>query len=116
MPSPAKAASAWPKCSSIRASKPGAFLRAAVLSASVCYAGCTHSPEKDAGATAIGTGVGALVCVATLFACPVVLAVGAGGGMLIRKYNVSRFNTCMRDAPRSRAGYRARREYCERQS
>lgn len=86
--------------------------RSVLLSASLCSAGCTSSPEKDVGATAVGTGVGALVCVATMIFCPVVLAVGAGGGMLIRKANVSQHDNCMRGAPRVAAGFRSRQEYC----
>jgi hypothetical protein len=88
--------------------------RAVVLSVSLCCAGCTNSPRKDVSAMAVGTGVGALVCVATLFACPVVLAAGAGGGMLIRKVNVTRQDQCMRAAPRNPGRFRARQEYCDR--
>jgi hypothetical protein len=90
----------------------GNLARAVLLSLTLCYAGCTSAPEKDVGATAIGTGVGVVVCVVTLFACPAVLAVGAGGGMLVRKYNVSRHETCMRDAPKNAKAFKAREEYC----
>ena|SRR3954452_16178005 len=87
--------------------------RAVVLSLSLCHAGCTSSPEKDAGATAVGAGVGAILCVVTLIACPVVLVAGASGGMLVRKANVSQYNACMRGAPKREKAYRAREEYCK---
>src|SRR4051812_7666898 len=86
--------------------------RALVLSLSLCHAGCTSSPQKDAGATAVGAGLGAIVCVVTLIACPVVLAAGAGGGILVRNFNVSKYNACMRAAPNGRHALRAREEYC----
>jgi hypothetical protein len=86
----------------------------ALLSVSLCYAGCTNSPEKDIGATAVGTGVGVVICAVTLFACPAILAVGAGGGMLTRKVNVSQYNACMRRAPRNANGFRVREAHCKR--
>jgi hypothetical protein len=93
----------------------GEVSRAALLSVSLCYAGCTTSPGKDIGATAVGAGIGVVVCAVTLFACPAVLAVGAGGGMLIRKVNVSQYNACMRGVPRNANGFRAREANCKRQ-
>jgi hypothetical protein len=91
----------------------GKALHSATLSVSLCSAGCTSSPDKDLGATAIGAGAGVAVCVVTLVACPVVLMVGAGGGMLIRKANVSRYNNCMLQTPR--ANFKAREVYCSRE-
>lgn len=93
----------------------GKALRSAILSVSLCFVRCTSSPEKDIGATAVGTGAGAAVCIVTLFACPAVLAVGAGIGMLVRKINVSQYNECMRRVPRNNADFRAREAYCKRQ-
>jgi hypothetical protein len=85
-------------------------LRFAALSVSLCF-GCTSSPERDVGATAIGTGAGVIACIATVFVCPAALIVGAGGGILIRKINVSRNDGCMR---RTRiANVRVRQAYCD---
>jgi hypothetical protein len=93
----------------------GKTLRSAILSVLLCIAGCTESPQKDFEATTIGAGAGVAVCIATLVACPVVLMVGAGSGILIRKANVSYYNDCMRRAPRNVAGFRARQIYCSRE-
>jgi hypothetical protein len=60
-----------------------------------------------------GQALGGLVCVATLFACPVVLAAGAGV-VLIRKVDVTRHDQCMRAAPKNPRRFRARQEYCDR--
>jgi hypothetical protein len=87
--------------------------RSAALSIALCCVGCTSSHGKDVSAAAFGTGAGAVVCIATLFFCPVVLAAGAGGAMLIRTINVSRYENCMRSAPRNINGIRARAKYCE---
>src|SRR5882757_5388476 len=88
--------------------------RGGVLALLLFHSACTGSPGKDVGATAIGTGVGAVVCVATLFFCPAALVVGAGGAALIRKVNVSRFNECMRSAPRNIKAYRSHAAHCRR--
>jgi hypothetical protein len=95
-----------------RPSLTGRVFLSAVLLAALGNAGCTSSPEKDMGATAVGTGAGVLVCVVTLFACPVALAVGAGSGLLVRKANVSQTDECMRRT--AITDVREREAYCKR--
>jgi hypothetical protein len=87
-------------------------LRRAMLSVLLGFAGCTTSPQKDVGASAVGSGAGVVACVATMVVCPALIAIGAGSALLIRKLNVSRSDHCVRAGNGRGANIRARQTYC----